>query len=173
MFKRRAWIAGLLSVAMMMLMVGPAAAAPPAKDTLSVAADLTDAATGAVVGTFEGTLEVTDVAVENGQLVVDGILNGTLTSGDTVVDVIDQVVSGIIGGKATCDILQLDLGPLFLDLLGLQVDLSEVNLEITAVAGPGNLLGNLLCAVAGLLDRGGPVDGLLGAISRLLGWVTT
>jgi hypothetical protein len=51
-----------------------------------------------------------------------------------------------------CDILFLNLGPLHLDLLGLTVDLSEVTLDINAVPGAGNLLGNLLCALTGLLD---------------------
>jgi hypothetical protein len=51
-----------------------------------------------------------------------------------------------------CPILFLDVGPIFLDLLGLQVDVSQIVIDITAVAGEGNLLGNLLCAVAGLLD---------------------
>ena len=40
-------------------------------------------------------------------------------------------------------------------------------LDIIAVAGAGNLLGNLLCAVAGLLD-GGPLAGLLGQLQTLL-----
>ncbi len=48
--------------------------------------------------------------------------------------------------------LDLTLGPLHLDLLGLMVDLNQVRLTINAVSGPGNLLGNLLCAIAGLLD---------------------
>ena len=48
--------------------------------------------------------------------------------------------------------LHLELGPLDLDLLGLVVHLDPVHLDITAVPGAGNLLGNLLCAVAGLLD---------------------
>ena len=51
-----------------------------------------------------------------------------------------------------CPILTLVLGPLDLNLLGLRVQLNRVNLRITAVSGPGNLLGNLLCAVAGLLN---------------------
>ncbi|PSP41947.1 ABC transporter substrate-binding protein, partial [Halobacteriales archaeon QH_6_64_20] len=42
--------------------------------------------------------------------------------------------------------------PLDLDALGLVVNLSEVELNIDAVPGPGNLLGNLLCAVANLLN---------------------
>jgi hypothetical protein len=44
------------------------------------------------------------------------------------------------------------------------VDLNQVHLTITAERGPGNLLGNVLCAVAGLLDQGG--NG--GAIQQLL-----
>ncbi len=65
-----------------------------------------------------------------------------------------------------CDILHLVLGPLDLDLLGLKIHLDKVVLNIDADPGPGNLLGNLLCAVAGLLDGG--LDGLLGRLTRLL-----
>jgi hypothetical protein len=65
---------------------------------------------------------------------------------------------------ATCDVLLLDLGPLHLDLLGLTVDLAEVILDINAVTGAGNLVGNLLCGLLGLLD----VAGLLGAVGQLL-----
>jgi hypothetical protein len=61
-------------------------------------------------------------------------------------------------------ILYLDIGEgLFLDLLGLEVDLAEVELDISAVPGSDKLLGNLLSAVAGLLDGGlaGLLDDLL------------
>ena len=37
-----------------------------------------------------------------------------------------------------------------------------------AEQGPGNLLGNLLCAIAGLLDTGGPLQGLLQGVAQLL-----
>ena len=53
---------------------------------------------------------------------------------------------------AGCQVLDLVLAPLDLDLLGLTVHLDRVHLNITAVPGAGELLGNLLCAVAGLLD---------------------
>lgn len=66
-----------------------------------------------------------------------------------------------------CQILFLDIGPIFLDLLGLQIDLSRIVLDITAVRGPGNLLGNLLCAVAGLLDSPDLADFLNGILRRL------
>ncbi len=65
-----------------------------------------------------------------------------------------------------CDVLNLVLGPLDLDLLGLEVHLDKVVLNIVAQSGAGNLLGNLLCAVAGLLDGG--LAGLLGRITNLL-----
>jgi hypothetical protein len=51
-------------------------------------------------------------------------------------------------------VLFLDLEGLFLDLLGLEVDLNEVVLDVSAVSGPGKLLGNLLDAVSGLLGSG-------------------
>jgi len=57
-----------------------------------------------------------------------------------------------VDAAGSCEILDLVLGPLDLDLLGLVVHLDTVHLNITAEQGPGNLLGNLLCAVAGLLD---------------------
>ncbi|MFC7494229.1 MULTISPECIES: hypothetical protein [unclassified Nocardioides] len=72
--------------------------------------------------------------------------------------------------QATCDILNLVLGPLDLNLLGLEVHLDRVVLDIVAVTGAGNLLGNLLCAVAGLLDGGlgGALSGLLGQLVDVL-----
>ena len=51
-----------------------------------------------------------------------------------------------------CEILDLVLGPINLDLLGLVVRTNRINVRIDAVPGPGNLLGNLLCAITGLLD---------------------
>jgi hypothetical protein len=66
-----------------------------------------------------------------------------------------------------CRILDLDLGPLDLDLLGLRVQLNRIELDIFAEPGPGNLLGNLLCAVAGLLD-GVDLSGILGDLLQQL-----
>ncbi|MGY1738441.1 hypothetical protein [Geodermatophilus sp. SYSU D00684] len=66
-----------------------------------------------------------------------------------------------------CPILDLTLGPLDLNLLGLHVHLNEVVLDIEAIPGPGNLLGNLLCAIAGLLD-GVDLGGVLGNLLQEL-----
>jgi hypothetical protein len=67
----------------------------------------------------------------------------------------------------SCQIVNLVLGPVNLNLLGLKVHLNRVHLNITAQTGPGNLLGNLLCSVAHLLD-GVPISGLLARITNVL-----
>jgi hypothetical protein len=73
--------------------------------------------------------------------------------------------------QAVCRILTLRLGPLDLNLLGLRVQLNRINLRVTAIPGPGNLLGNLLCAIAGLLDpptlAGGNLSGVLNSLLAL------
>ena len=73
-----------------------------------------------------------------------------------------------VTGSGTCDILHLTLGPLDLNLLGLMVHLNQIVLDITAQAGPGNLLGNLLCSVADLLN-GGSLGSLANLLNQLLG----
>jgi hypothetical protein len=72
------------------------------------------------------------------------------------------------GAKATCRILHLVLAPLNLNLLGLKVHLDRVLLNIVAVSGAGQLLGNLLCAVAHLLDSGGTLSQLLTKLGQIL-----
>ena len=47
------------------------------------------------------------------------------------------------------------------------VDLNQVHLTINAQSGPGNLVGNLLCAIAHLLD-GTPTAGALAALLNSL-----
>ena len=133
-------------------------------------------------GSFTGTITATKLAVDplTQQLSMTGIVNGTATKATgEVVNVIDQTVTtsmalshpgqaaGLVrpAAQASCGILNLVLGPLHLDLLGLVVDLNQVILNITGQTGAGNLLGNLLCALTGLLD----LPGALAAITQILG----
>jgi len=107
--------------------------------------------------------------VRNGQVVALGTISGVLTSATGVVgSVLTTVALPVVVGSTTCEILHLDIGPIALDLLGLQVNLSRIVLDITAVAGAGagKLLGNLLCAVAGLLDN---PSGLARVLNQILG----
>ena len=123
------------------------------------------------LGTLTGTFTPTQFVTQNGQLALQGVFQGTFTAVNGVVTPITQTVTSVVGGltpSGSCKVLTLDLGPLHLDLLGLVVDLSAVHLNITAQSGNGNLLGNLLCSVAGLLDNGG-ASGLASLLNHLLG----
>ena len=85
--------------------------------------------------------------------------------------VIGTFTTPITGAAAagSCQILDLTLGPLDLNLLGLMVHLDQVHLNITAQQGPGNLLGNLLCGVAHLLDNTNGLQGIVNILNNLLG----
>ena len=82
---------------------------------------------------------------------------GVPTSTNAVTSANAEAISAAPAATVSCPILNLVLGPLNLNVLGLVVTLNQVNLNITAIPGAGNLLGNLLCDVAGLLN---PVGGL-------------
>jgi hypothetical protein len=174
-------------VALMLLVAGSAFAAGP-KSTLPlpIGGNFTDA-TGAI-GTFAGTFYLRDFAVENNALVGRGILSGTMTTatGTVLGSVFKQVslpvsfgsgtaahaksasFAGGITATVTCDILNLDLGPLDLNLLGLTVHLNEVVLDIAAQTGAGNLLGNLLCAVTNLLNGAGTLVDIANLLNQIL-----
>jgi hypothetical protein len=152
-------LAGLLLAAMAL---APAAAAKPVTSTgVSVPVSYTDA-----TGSFTGSFDITRFANQGGALVAVGTLTGDVTNAlGQVVGITPQALTlPVIDLTGTCAILHLELGPLDLTLLGLAVHLDKIVLDITAHSGPGNLLGNLLCGIAGLLDS----NGALSAIARVL-----
>ena len=96
---------------------------------------------------------------------ITGTVNAVIRGpAGTVTQALDfELQQGLQPGD--CPILDLMLGPIDLDLLGLVVETSEICLNVSAEPGPGNLLGNLLCGLTGILD--GPLGGLnLGAVSN-------
>jgi hypothetical protein len=99
-------------------------------------------------------LKVGDIVTRNGE--VFAVVKLGDTRQEVPLDLTTQFPPG-----ADCPILDLALGPIELNLLGLVVETSPICLEIVADPGPGNLLGNLLCAVAHLLDDGIPLDVIL------------
>ena len=125
-------------------------------------------------GNFAGTYYIQNFVNQNGNLVAVGTLVGTLTNATGQIQnlVVNNVSTVITDPTSSCSILDLVLGPLHLDLLGLVVDLNQVHLTITAQQGSGNLLGNLLCAVANLLNgtgTGGALGGLATTLNQILG----
>lgn len=133
-----------------------------------------------------GTFTPESFSVSNGKLVTTGDLRLVVRGKGkqvrrTVQDVTFTAVrakapalamsNGMSAAAPACNVLSLVLGPLDLDLLGLEIHLDRVVLDIVAQSGAGNLLGNLLCAVVGLLDGtslGGLLEGILGQLSDLL-----
>ena len=135
-------------------------------------------------GSFLGQLEITRFAREGNTIVAVGLVTGTLTDETGAYTSIVRTVklpvdlaglqspataaaAGDVVIQQVCDILHLTLGPLHLDLLGLIIDLNQVQLDITADPA-GGLLGSLLCGLAGLLGGTAPINTLLNQIVGLL-----
>lgn len=126
---------------------------------------------------FTGLFNLTSFTFDGTHLLMNGTVTGTATNGKQTQSVLQTVSAPVTLASAaamatpaatgSCPVLNLDLGPLNLNVLGLVVTTNEIVLNINAVPGPGNLLGNLLCDVAGLLN-GGPSAGLANLLNQLL-----
>jgi hypothetical protein len=133
-----------------------ATAAPKAQPTGGISQSIP-----CTILTVQSTCQLTVTSFQ----VVNGVLTavGTVTGGGITVP-----FQAPVQATGSCQILDLTLGPLDLDLLGLVVHLDTVHLNITAQQGPGNLLGNLLCAVANLLNNSNASPNALQQIANLL-----
>ena len=171
MFERRK----IIGVFMALMMVGlPFLALPVKSQADPVTGSLTTAIMQVIpgVGTFTGTLTTTGFTLANGVISAVGTITGNLT--DTLGNVVGTLTNApitipVTSFTGTCTILTLHTGAINLSLLGLNVSLSPIDLVITATAAPGNLLGNLLCAVAHLLDTNGPLSGIVALLNQILG----
>lgn len=108
------------------------------------------------------TVDQNNVLVAVGNLYSDSFISSSNPGG-----VAQNVAIPVAGVDPTCQILNLTLGPVHLNLLGLVIDLNQVVLNITAQSGNGNLLGNLLCAVANLLNQPPTAAGLTALLNNL------
>jgi len=127
-----------------------------------------------VANLLQGGLPLAEVLT---QLQQRGDLGRFLNGLTSLLDqVFDRLGSNQALAGATCDVLNLALGPVELNLLGLVVELDDcangpVTLDITATQG-GGLLGNLLCSLSNLLNAGAPptaVQTVLFQIAQILG----
>ena len=160
---------GLLLVAAVAgsLTAVPAAAASAASSrAASPAVTAANPLQGFPIQTTTGTVfgTVTGFVVQNGQLLA--VTQITDPAGNVLGTV--NIPVALAPSSGTCQILHLVIGPIDLNLLGLQVTTNRIVVDITAHSGPGNLLGNLLCAVAHLLDNSGFTNQALTTIANLL-----
>jgi hypothetical protein len=144
----------------------------------------------AITGTkgFKGTYTIDRFTKRHGKLVAVGTLRGTMRkhgarrtvrrskvvmpaaltgAGPASSAQASQAPLPPLPAGPSCQVLALNLGPINLNLLGLVVRTNEIQVRIDAVQGPNNLLGNLLCAVTGLLNPTGALGQLTGAINNL------
>ncbi len=161
------------------------AAAAPAAQADTIAKNAKGRMTSQVFGrsgrgTVRGTFVPLRFVKRGDGIAVRGIIHGVVRkpSGRQTFTAIRTLPVRSIGGqdvgaardsseRRRCDILNLVLGPLDLDLLGLTVNLNRVVLDVVAVTGAGKLLGNLLCAITGLLD-GNRLGRLTTLLNRVL-----
>lgn len=147
--RTRTYILALLICALALIAATPAATAqgfiPITPQTLNVG--------NGQAGTLTA-IKVTSIGVVNGQLVASGLATVNTASGTAIGVFQNQpLAASTVASKNSCPILHLVVGPIHLNLLGLVVTTNQIVLNITAVPGAGNLLGNLLCAVANLLNQ--------------------
>lgn len=91
--------------------------------------------------------KITSFSVQNGRLVANGTVTARLASGGEVVKDTARVrFRALQQNGRRCDVLTLRLAPLTLELLGVRVQTSTINLEL--YGRHGALLGNLLCALS-------------------------
>ena len=163
-----ALILALLSIILVPATLLQAQTTTPATSSLAVPINGTVRAANGALTTLTGNFNIKQFTVQNGALLAVGTLVGTLknTATGAVKNIVAPIALPVASLSGTCDILHLTLGPLDLNLLGLVVHLNQVVLDITAQSGAGQLLGNLLCSVANLLNGG--LSGVLQQVADLL-----
>lgn len=133
---------------------------------------------------FKGTLDIVRFEERDSGIVAIGTITGKVTgkgkgkgnkpvTQENVVlpvsftaPIQSQSADGV-QAQATCQILDLVLGPIDLNLLGLRLQVNQIHIQLTAQQG-GGLLGDLLCAVANLLNGGGLLSQIVGVLNQIL-----
>src|SRR4051794_17576614 len=185
---RTAVLAALMVCAVSLGAAGTASAQAPAQTPLTKKV--------ALKGTkgFKGTYTIERFATRNGKMVTVGNVRGTMRKNGKTKRVAKNgvIMPASVAGAGpadlptppataaqqpppntlpdipnACQVLNLSLAPITLNLLGLVVRTNNIQVRIDAVPGNGNLLGNLLCSVTNLLNPGGGLGPLTTAINQL------
>jgi hypothetical protein len=153
----RVSIVTALVAAVLAALAGTASAATPAAPAAPAAG-----AAVAPAGTLDLRFVLTKVVAQGKQLIAQGEVVGTVKTAAGATQVVRKPFAAPVrsltrstqGTRSTqranriCDILNLNLAPLRLELLGLIIELDRVVLTIRANSR-GGLLGSLLCGLAG------------------------
>ena len=166
--KKAVVTAGIFALMTCLAVIAPqtASAAPPHSSPLVIPINSAG---------FTGTFTLQSFALQNGKLVANGLISGVDAQGISHLGTVTTDVSTTSSAATTaaaaaapaCNILHLVLGPINLNVLGLTVTTNQIVLDISAVPGAGNLLGNLLCDVANLLNNN-PTGTLVSLLNQII-----
>jgi hypothetical protein len=147
-------------------------------DTSAICLDITATEGGGLLGDLLCSISTALSAGTPLSAILDGLSTTDLDRLDAgLTQLLNQAVfiplssNEAIAG-ASCNVLNLELGPLTLNLLGLNVELDNcangpITLDITATPG-GGLLGDLLCNLANLLNNpSANAAAILGALRQI------
>jgi hypothetical protein len=158
------------------LLVGGAGTAAAAQTPTDLTKTIAVAGTAKNGKKFTGTYTINRFVTRNGVTRAVGKLRGKLKNRRIVrrnvrMPVSNFAATGPLGSarssQIACRVLTLTLGPLDLNLLGLRVQLNQINLRITAIPG-GGLLGDLLCSLSNLLNPAQILGNQLAAVLNSL-----
>jgi len=152
----------------------------PRSSTAKLVVPLTGIADGG--GPFTGSFSIVRFEARNDKLYAVGMISGAIfdptnksrtgVSGPLALPVTATTspplgIPSAVVAQATCDVLHLQFGGVTLNLLGLNVALNPVMLDLTGGPGP---VGNLVCQIVNLLNTVGNVVGVVtGLLNTLLG----
>jgi hypothetical protein len=155
--------AAVAALAVMLIGGAGPAAAQTSPTKLAKTVKLTGTAKGGKK--FNGTFTIQRFTHKGSKVLAVGTVKGkvkgkSVTKKNVKIPVTLQRHAGATTSQAgppnptpgACPILDLVLQPIDLNLLGLHVATSRIEALIEAVPGAGALLGNLLCAITGILD---------------------
>ena len=151
--------------------VGPAAAqTKPATQVVSMTGKAKNGKT------FKGTYAIDRFIRRGGQTYAVGTLKGRLKGRRVTRENVRipanltraAQASQITPTPGACQILNLNLPPIDLNLLGLRVRTNNIDLRIEGAPGNGALLGNLLCSLTGILDPQGNSGATPGQLTQIL-----
>jgi hypothetical protein len=162
------------------LLLGGTAATASAQDATTPFAQTVPVTGQAKNGkAFTGTYTIKKFVQRGGKAWAVGTLRGTLKNRKVTKRGV-RMPAAIVAPAQTsqvplptpgaCQVLNLVLGPINLNLLGLRVATNDIHLLIEAIPGAGNLVGNLLCAVTNLLNPSAntPLAQLVQVLNALL-----
>ena len=174
----RTRLAALAAMLTCSLLLGAAGTASAQGTTVPFAKRVPITGTAANGKELKGTFTIQRFARRDGRLYAVGTLRGTFKQQTVRRRVAipvrnPRVTPGAESSQlptipGSCQILDLRLGPITLNLLGLVVRTNAINVRIDAVPGAGNLLGNLLCAITNALNPGSLSGTPLGQLVQIL-----